>query len=211
MTRLKTGSRPGGIIVISAPSGAGKTTLLARLVRSVPGLRFSVSHTTRRPRPGEVEGREYFFVSRRAFGGMVKRREFVEWAEVHGHLYGTSWKALRQAQAGGDDILLDIDVQGHRQVRRRLPEAVSVFVLPPSFREMERRLRRRHSDDALEIERRLSDARREVQRWPEYDFLIVNDALRSADRALRSVVMAARCRRVIQQDHVREIVNSFGG
>jgi guanylate kinase len=211
LTRLKTGSRPGSVIVISAPSGAGKTTLVTRLLRSLPGLCFSVSHTTRGPRSGEREGREYFFVSRRLFQGMVRRGEFVEWAEVHGHLYGTSWKALRRAQSDGHDVLLDIDVQGYRQVRRRLPEAVSVFVLPPSYEELERRLRRRHSDVPEEIARRLRDARREARRWREYDFLIVNDALESADRALLAVVMAARTRRVVQQQRAREIVNSFGG
>ncbi len=142
---------------------------------------------------------------------MVKRGDFVEWAEVHGHLYGTSWKALRQAQADGHDVLLDIDVQGHRLVRRRLPEAVSIFVLPPSFQELERRLRRRHLDGPGEIERRLADARQEVLHWKEYDFLIVNDALTSAGRALRSVVIAARCRRLAQQDRAREIANGFGG
>jgi guanylate kinase len=197
--------------VISAPSGAGKTTLVAGLLRSLPGLRFSVSHTTRRPRAGEREGKEYFFVSRRLFDGMVRRGEFVEWADVHGHLYGTSWKALRQAQADGYDVLLDIDVQGHSQVRRRLPEAVSIFVLPPSFQELERRLRRRHLDQPAEIERRLADARQEVKHWEEYDFLIVNDALASAGRALRSVIIASRYRRLVQQDHAHEIVKGFGG
>lgn len=197
--------------MISAPSGAGKTTLVTGLLQSLPGLRFSVSHTTRHPRSGERSGREYFFVSRRVFDGMVRRGEFVEWAEVHGHLYGTSWKALRKAQADGYDVLLDIDVQGHRQVRRRLPEAVSIFVLPPSFQELERRLRRRHLDQPEEIERRLADARQEVKHWGEYDFLVVNDALVSAGRALRSVVTAARYRRLVQQDCAREIVNGFGG
>lgn len=211
MTRLKTASQPGSVIVISAPSGAGKTTLVTGLLRSLPGLRFSVSHTTRHPRAGEREGREYFFVSRRSFDGMVRRGEFVEWAEVHGQLYGTSWKALRQAQAAGHDVLLDIDVQGHRQVRRRLPEAVSIFVLPPSFQELERRLRKRHLDQPEEIERRLSDARQEVRHWGEYDFLIVNDALASAGRALCSVVIGTRYRRLVQQDYAREIVKGFGG
>ena len=142
---------------------------------------------------------------------MVRRGEFVEWAEVHGQLYGTSWKALRHAQAAGYDVLLDIDVQGHRQVRRRLPEAVSIFVLPPSFQELERRLRKRHLDEPEEIERRLADARQEVKRWEEYDFLIVNDALGSAGRALRSVVIGTRFRRLVQQGQAREIVEGFGG
>ncbi len=200
--------------MISAPSGAGKTTFIKRLLRSVPGLRFSVSHTTRPPRPGEKDGREYFFVSLPAFERMVARGEFVEWAEVHGKLYGTSWKSLRRARAAGEDVLLDIDVQGHRQVRRQLPDAVSVFLLPPSFQELERRLRRRQSGAATpegETERRLANARREIRHWREYDFLIVNDKIAAADRSLRAVVTAARSRRVIQQDRAREIAKTFGG
>jgi guanylate kinase len=197
--------------VLSAPSGAGKTTFAQRLLRSVPGLRFSVSHTTRPARAGEQNGREYFFVSRRTFKRMVARGEFLEWAEVYGNLYGTSWKALRQAQAAGNDVLLDIDVQGHRQVKRRMPGAVGIFLLPPSSAELERRLRRRHQDTDEVIERRLAEARREVQRWEEYDFLIVNDNILSAEKALKSVVMASRFRRASQQDQVRAIVKSFGG
>lgn len=214
MPRSQTGSPPGSVIVISAPSGAGKTTFIKRLLRSLPRLRFSVSHTTRPPRPDEKNGREYFFVSRQVFERMLARAEFVEWAEVHGELYGTSWKSLRQAQAAGDDVLLDIDVQGHRQVRRQLPEAVSIFLLPPSFAELERRLRRRQSGAAApagETERRLADARREIRRWREYDFLIVNDRIAAADRSLKAVVTAARSRRVIQQGRAREIVKTFGG
>ncbi len=200
--------------MISAPSGAGKTTFIKRLLRSLPGLRFSVSHTTRAPRPGERSGREYFFVSRQVFERMLARGEFVEWAEVHGKLYGTSWKSLRQAHAAGEDVLLDIDVQGHRQVRRRLPEAVSIFLLPPSFEELERRLRRRQSGTAApaaETEQRLANARREIRHWREYDFLIVNDKIAAADRALKAVVTAARSRRVIQQGRASEIVKTFGG
>ena len=199
------------MIVISAPSGTGKTTLVTRLLRSARSLRFSVSHTTRPPRPGERNGREYHFVARPVFARMIGRGEFVEWAEVHGELYGTSRAALRRAQGANHDALLDIDVQGHRQVRRRLPEAVSVFLLPPSFSELERRLRRRHSDAPETIERRLADARREIRRWREYDYLIVNDTVAEAGRALQAVVRAARLRRSVQQRRAREIVKSFGG
>lgn len=145
---------------------------------------------------------------------MVARDEFVEWAEVYGQLYGTSWKSLREAQAAGHDVVLDIDVQGHRQVRRQLPEAWSIFLLPPSFAELERRLRRRQSGAAApagETERRLADASREVRHWREYDFLIVNDRITAADRSLKAVVMAARSRRMIQEGRAREIVKTFGG
>src|SRR5208337_2900692 len=135
-----------GILVISAPSGSGKSTLVRRLIASQPDLAFSVSHTTRPRREGEREGRDYFFVNRRRFERMIAAGEFIEWAEVFGHLYGTSKAQIDKALAVGRDVLLDIDVQGHRQVRQRLPEALSVFVLPPSFRELKRRLTDRHSD-----------------------------------------------------------------
>jgi len=197
--------------VISAPSGAGKSTLVKSLIDSLPGLTFSVSHTTRPPRPGEKEGRDYFFVSPERFNQMVSAGEFVEWADVFGHLYGTSWKQVRAAEEAGEDLLLDIDVQGHRQVRQRLPEAVSVFVLPPSYRELERRLRRRHLDAPEVIVKRLAAARKEISHWPEYDYLVVNERLSRASRALRAVVLAARLRRENQRARVQEICTTFGG
>jgi guanylate kinase len=201
----------GSIIVISAPSGAGKSTLVKRLLAALPGLRFSVSYTTRPPRPGEKNGRDYFFVTHERFQRMIAREEFVEWADVFGHLYGTSFRQLRAAQEAGKDILLDIDVQGHRQVRKKLPEAVSIFVLPPSFRELARRLRARHSDTLEVIQRRLGDARQEIRHWPEYDYLVVNDRLPRAVEALRAVVEAARVRRQVQQERARHICRTFGG
>jgi guanylate kinase len=201
----------GSIIVISAPSGAGKSTLVKRLLAALPGLRFSVSCTTRPPRPGEKNARDYFFVTRERFQRMIAAEEFVEWADVFGHLYGTSRRQLRAAQEAGKDILLDIDVQGHRQVRKKLPEAVSIFVLPPSFRELVRRLRARHSDTPDVIERRLRDARKEIRHWPEYDYLVVNDRLPQAVQALRAAVEAARVRRQTQQERARYICRTFGG
>lgn len=203
--------RRGNVVVISAPSGAGKSTLVNHLLASVPGLRFSVSHTTRAPRPGERKGREYFFVSRARFKQMIATGEFVEWADVYGNLYGTSRRELQAALEAGTDVLLDIDVQGHRQVRRRLPQAVSIFLLPPSFRELERRLRHRHSDSPAVIEKRLETARKEITHWTEYDYLVVNDRVSSATKALRAVVLAARFRRQSQQGRVREICKTFGG
>jgi guanylate kinase len=208
---VKSVRERGSIFVISAPSGSGKSTLVRRLLACVPGLRFSVSYTTRPPRRGEKHGRNYFFVARREFRRMIAAREFVEWANVFGHLYGTSHGQLRAAQEAGQDILLDIDVQGHRQVRRRLPVAVSIFVLPPSYRELERRLRYRHSDAPEVIERRLNDACREIRHWPEYDYLVVNDRLEKAARALQAIVEAARLRREVQRDRAKEIGKTFGG
>jgi guanylate kinase len=181
------------------------------LLAALPGLRFSVSCTTRPPRPGEKNARDYFFVTRERFQRMIAAEEFVEWADVFGHLYGTSRRQLRAAQEAGKDILLDIDVQGHRQVRKKLPEAVSIFVLPPSFRELVRRLRARHSDTPDVIERRLRDARKEIRHWPEYDYLVVNDRLPRAVQALRAAVEAARVRRQTQQERARYICRTFGG
>jgi guanylate kinase len=201
----------GSIIVISAPSGSGKSTLVRRLLAAVPSLKFSVSHTTRPRRRGERHGRDYFFVTRPRFERLVAAGEFVEWAEVFGHLYGSSWRELRKAQEAGQDVLLDIDVQGHRQVKRRLPEAVSVFLLPPSYRELERRLRNRHADSPEVIERRLKGARREIARWREYDYLIVNDRLPKAAAALTAVVEAARRRRPVQEGIALKICRTFGG
>jgi guanylate kinase len=212
LTKTKKSARVrGSIIVISAPSGSGKSTLVRRLLARVPGLQFSVSYTTRPRRRAEKHGRHYFFVSRREFRRMIAARELVEWATVFDHFYGTSRRQLREAQEAGRNILLDIDVQGHRQVRRRLPEAVSIFVLPPSFRELERRLRHRHSDPPEVIRRRLNDARKEIRRWPEYDYLVVNERLSKAARALQAIVEAACLRREVRRGRAKEIVKTFGG
>lgn len=178
---------------------------------STPGLCFSVSYTTREARAGEKEGRDYFFVSRKAFEGMARRGEFVEWANVYGHFYGTALKQLRAAQGEGKDIVLDIDVQGHEQVRKKLPEAVSVFIVPPSFEELARRLRDRCSDSEEAIERRLDTARGEIGHWREYDYLVVNNHLTEATRALQSIVRSARFRRASQAESMEEIIKHFGG
>ncbi len=209
--RPRTAKRRGSIIIISAPSGSGKSTLVKQLLASVPHLVFSVSHTTRARREGEREGREYFFVTPARFQRMIAAGAFVEWANVFGNFYGTSWKQLRAAQNAGQDVLLDIDVQGHAQVRRCLPEAVSVFVLPPSFHELARRLHHRHSDASEVIARRLKTARQEMRRWREYDYLVVNDHLDRATEALTMIVKAAGCRRHNLEARAREIQKTFGG
>lgn len=203
--------RTGSLLIISAPSGSGKSTLVNRLLRSVPGLAFSVSYTTRPRRAGERNGRDYFFVSEARFKRLREAGEFAECAQVHGYYYGTSRRQIRRALQAGRDVLLDIDVQGHGQVRRRMPGAASIFLLPPSFRELERRLRRRHSDSPQVIRRRLSMARREIRRWREYDYVVVNDQVARAARDLRSIVEAARHRAPVQQANVRKILKTFGG
>ncbi|MCL5005018.1 MAG: guanylate kinase [Acidobacteria bacterium] len=207
----KLPKRRGSIFVISAPSGTGKSTLIQRLRILVRGLAFSVSYTTRPPRAGEKNGREYFFVSRAEFKQRMARKEFVEWAEVHGHHYGTSWQQLQKAQEAGQDVLLDIDVQGYKKLRRRIPETVSVFLLPPSFRELEKRLRHRHKDAPEVIAKRLEASRKEVAHWKEYDYLIVNDRRATAVQALRDIVLAARWRRECQERRVKEISKTFVG
>lgn len=177
----------------------------------MPGVEFSVSYTTRPPRPGEKEGRDYHFVAPARFRRMIAAKDFVEWAEVHGNFYGTSRRQIEAAQAAGRDILLDIDVQGHRKVRRRLKEAVSIFLLPPSFSELKRRLVRRHSDAPETIARRLAAAREEIIRWPEYDYVVVNDDVADATRALRAILTAARFRRPSLEVAATKICKTFGG
>ncbi|MEJ2006701.1 MAG: guanylate kinase [Acidobacteriota bacterium] len=209
--KTKPPKRRGSIFVISAPSGAGKTTLINKLRTSVSGLAFSVSYTTRPPRAGEKNGREYFFVSPEEFKRRKSEGEFVEWARVHNHYYGTSWLQLREAQEVGQDVLLDIDVQGHRKLRRRIPETVSVFVLPPSFADLEKRLRHRHKDSPEVIAERLAMSRREVAHWKEYDYLIVNDRLPGATQSLCNIVLASRLRRQCQHRRIKEIIETFIG
>ncbi|OGR00677.1 MAG: guanylate kinase [Deltaproteobacteria bacterium RIFOXYD12_FULL_55_16] len=185
----------GKLFVISAPSGAGKSTLLKRLLAELPNLAFSVSHTTRAPRPGESNGREYHFVDRPTFAGMRTDQAFLEWAEVHGNLYGTSRAAIEAQQAKGLDVFLDIDVQGARQLRDYgHPGAIFLFIAPPSWAELERRLRSRGTDPEETVQLRLNNARREMAEADRYDYLIINDQLDKAVEALRAVVIAERCK-----------------
>ena len=185
----------GNLFVISAPSGAGKSTILKKLLAAVPNLSFSVSHTTRSPRPGESNGREYHFVDRTAFEGMRADQAFLEWAEVHGNLYGTSRAAIEAQQAQGIDVFLDIDVQGAKQLRDcGLPGVVFLFIAPPSWAELERRLRGRGTDPEETVQLRLSNARREMEDADRYDYLVINDRLDEAVEVLRAVVIAERCK-----------------
>jgi guanylate kinase len=186
--------RRGTLVVVSAPSGAGKTTLCHEVRSLVPELYYSVSHTTRAPRPGEKEGTDFFFVSEGQFTAMRARDEFAEWAQVHGHHYGTPAKALESALSRGLDVLLDIDTHGARQLRQRYPEAVSVFIMAPSMAELEARLRERKSDSSGDIARRLSRAREEIAAWRQYDYLIINRDVKDAVDQLATIIQAERCR-----------------
>ena len=186
--------RRGTLVVVSAPSGAGKTTLCHQVRSVVPGLYYSVSYTTRAPRPGEASGVDFHFADTAAFMAMQERDEFAEWAAVHGHLYGTPARALEGALGRGLDVLLDIDTHGARQLRQRYPEAVSVFIMAPSMAELEDRLRERKSNAPGDIERRLSRAREEIAAWRQYDYLIINRDVKEAVDQLATIIQAERCR-----------------
>jgi len=186
--------RRGTLVVVSAPSGAGKTTLCHEVRMLVPDLYDSVSYTTLTPRAGETDGTDFYFVTEGAFTAMRARDEFAEWAEVHGHLYGTPAKALEGALGRGLDVLLDIDTHGARQLRQRYPEAVSVFSMAPSMAELEARLRERNSNSPGDIARRLSRAKEEIAAWRQYDFLIINRDVKEAVDQLATIIQAERCR-----------------
>jgi guanylate kinase len=183
------------MVIVSSPSGAGKTTLCNRLRAEFKELRFSVSHTTRRPRPTEVDGREYHFVDERRFVEMIGTDAFAEWAMVHGNYYGTSLAEIELAHESARGIIFDIDHQGARQIRAHLPDAVSVFILPPSLGELERRLRGRGTEDEAATQRRLAAAKREIAHYGLFDYVVVNDDVERAYGELRAVVMAERCKR----------------
>lgn len=182
------------LVVVSAPSGAGKTSLCKGAVASVGQLIHSISYTTRPPRPDEKEGRDYYFVSEEEFAQKIEAGEFAEWARVHGHLYGTSRLLLEKHFQAGKDVILDIDVQGAAQLRQRYPTGIFVFVLPPNMEKLELRLRLRKTDSEEEIDRRLQKAIIEVKEYSKYQYLIINDELEVAITALRSIIIAERCK-----------------
>lgn len=201
--------QPGLLFVISAPSGTGKTTVVERLVERCPHLRQSRSYTSRAARKGEVDGVDYNFVSREAFEGMVRRDEFLEWADIFGNLYGTSRHDTAAALASGVDLALVIDVQGARQVRDRTREAVAVFVLPPSYAVLAERLRGRNQDPPASIERRLTTARAEVDAVDQYDYVVINDELDRCVSEIAAIVTAERARRSRKQAVIDRIVSTF--
>lgn len=184
--------RRGILFIISAPSGTGKTTLCKQLSENIQGLWHSVSYTTRKPRPGEEHGREYFFIEEAEFQSMIERQEFVEWARVYGHLYGTPRKTLIDKIDQGIDVLLEIDVQGALQVKKKFDDAVSIFILPPSMAILRQRLQTRASDSAEEIQRRMQKVKEEVWSYREYAYIVRNDDLASSVRNLESIFLAER-------------------
>lgn len=202
-------SNKGNLIILSAPSGSGKTSLAHRLLKEQKDVSFSVSYTTRPRRTGEKEGIDYFFVSPRQFSEMVDQGAFLEWAFVYENYYGTSRSFVEERLQAGRDVLLDIDVQGARKVWQQVPEAVTVFVLPPSFHTLRERLVDRGLDDSEVIRKRLACAREEIQCYREYQYLIVNDEMERAVMELQSIIGAARCRVPNRQAQAAEIVKTF--
>ena len=197
------------VFIISAPSGSGKSTLVKRLLETIPGLMFSVSYTTRAPRGNEKNGENYHFVPREDFEAMIGRGEFLEWAQVFGNYYGTHQGILEKAQEAGRDLVLDIDVQGARQLKDRIPEAVTIFILAPSRKVLEDRLRARSEDREDVIERRLREAAVEIQKYKDYDYVLINRDLRESDATLGSIVRAERIRRDRIEDQIEPILETF--
>ena len=199
------------VFIVSGPSGSGKSTLVQKMLE-VPGTMFSVSSTTRPPRGTESSGKWYDFVSEEEFDRKVRAGEFLEHARVFGkHQYGTPRRWLDEAQRKGLDLVLEIDVQGAEQVKQRLPHAVAIFILPPAKAELERRLRARGQDTEEAIARRLERAQQEIQRYEEYDFLVVNDDVERAGREIQAITVAARCLRSCLSERALTILESFGG
>jgi guanylate kinase len=184
--------RRGLLFVVSAPSGAGKTTLCKELLVLVPGLEPSVSYTTRKPRPGEVHGRDYFFIGENEFQEMAQRKEFAEWARVYGHLYGTPRTAVVDRMEKGVDVLLEIDTQGAMQIKKNFSDAIYIYILPPSLDALHARLEARGSDSKEEIQRRLQKAREELWSYREYFYIVRNDDMKQALKELEAIVLAER-------------------
>jgi guanylate kinase len=197
------------VFIISAPSGSGKSTLTHRLISEIPNLRFSISYTTRAPRGQEVDGRDYFFISPEEFAKRLAAGEFLEHAEVFGNYYGTHIGELESAAADGFDLILDIDVQGARQLKEKYPAAVSIFILPPSREVLEQRLRARSQDSEPVIARRLREAAEEIRNYSLYDYVLVNREVEASVGTLTSIVKATRSRRDRMEREIRPILETF--
>jgi len=199
----------GQLFILSAPSGVGKSTIISKVIAACPKLRFSISCTTRPMRSEEVAGRDYHFLSREEFERGIKSGRFLEWAEVHGHLYGTDGRVMEKWLKAGDDVLLDIDVQGARMVRCAYPLAQTIFILPPSMDVLEERLRKRASETEEQFAIRISAARREILESPWYDYIIINDSLQEAVDDLKAILRAGRSSRAIQAFRLKAFLKSI--
>jgi guanylate kinase len=200
----------GMLIVVSSPSGGGKGTLIDRVLKTVPGVSYSISYTTRAPRGTEEDGREYFFVSTATFQDMIRRGEFLEWANVYGYLYGTSHTQVERERSAGHDIILEIDVQGAASIRDQIVDAVSIFILPPSFELLSQRLVTRGTDSPTDLERRLRGAPAEVEQHTHFQYVILNDDINRASQQLAAVIYAERARRERQVARLKDTLEDFG-
>ena len=205
----ETATQSGILFVVSSPSGGGKGTLIQRVLSRVQNLSYSVSYTTRKPRNGEVDGREYFFVTREEFSGMVAKNDFLEWATVHSHLYGTSRRQVTQDVSSGRDIVLEVDVQGAASIRDLIHDAVSVFILPPSLDVLRERLIARGTDAPEELAVRLRNAPEELKAYKTFDYVIINDDVEQASAKLMAIIEAERMRLARQEEKIRGVVESF--
>lgn len=199
---------PNEIFVITGPSGCGKSTLVRSVLKEIPGTFFSVSHTTRPRRKSEIQGKDYYFTGAEAFRLMIEKGELAEWAEVHGHLYGTSRGEIEEKTRKGD-LLLDIDVQGASQIRKKYDGALFVFIIPPSFQELQKRLQKRGEDDAAAVRQRLQTARREIRRFAEFDYIVINNNVKEAVRELTAVIVSRRCALENRKEEVLSIMATF--
>lgn len=199
----------GNLIIISSPSGGGKGTLIKEILKTVSNIGYSVSYTTRTMREGEENGRHYFFVSRENFEELIEAGEFLEFATVHGNYYGTSIKQIAGEINLGRDIILEIDVQGAASVRKKMPEAVSIFILPPSFDVLKQRLTARATEKAEDLNLRLQNSLGEVNRYTEFEYIVINDSVERAAQDMSRIIFAERLRRIRQEDSIRAILSSF--
>ena len=201
----------GQIFVFSAPSGTGKSTIAEALMERVEALAYSISHTSRRPRGNEQDGVDYHFVTRSTFRDMIEKNAFLEWAQVHGHLYGTSLAAINKQASAGFDILMDVDVQGGRNVKKQFPDSVLIFLLPLSLKVLENRLTTRGTDDPSVVRKRMAQASEEIESCSRYDYIVINDDLEKAIHEAQSIIVSERCRWVRRMDwvsaHFRKIIS----
>ncbi|HSK73804.1 MAG TPA: guanylate kinase [Pyrinomonadaceae bacterium] len=199
----------GILFIISSTSGGGKGTLIKEVLKSVPGIGYSVSYSTRKRREGETHGKDYFFVSGEEFKQLMNSDEFLEYAEVHGNLYGTSQKQVEKEINFGRDVILEIDVQGAESIKKRLPESVGIFILPPSFEVLRQRLISRQTENESDLELRLKNARTEVNCYNDFDYVVINDDKEKALEELKTIIFAERLRGNRQTDRIRDILNTF--
>ncbi len=199
----------GNLFVLSAPSGTGKTTIIRELLKKSDKIYFSISHTTRVMRKGEVEGRDYYFVNEKEFKEMIEKGEFVEWAKVHNYFYGTSKKEILSKINKGIDVLLDIDTQGSIKIKKTFPNSIHIFLIPPSYKELERRLRVRGDLKEKDILIRLKNAKKEILKWKNYDYIIINEEIKNSLNLLISIINSVKQKTKNQKEKIKSIILSF--